>query len=227
LTKESAQILITGVVIDGDTEKGIENAQYFVRQGGGGVTDYQGFFSLFTLPGDTIEFRMVGYKPAFLAVDNNQNAKSFLAMVVMVTDTMEVGEIVILPQLPDLKTIATTPSVLDSKEYENARRNIAVSVFQGLTNEQQMVDARANYDVIRRKHTIDAYERGGIPSSQMVSLSPFMIVPALYLLMNGLPEEPEPPPARISNKDLERLRRAWRENIYKQDQPNAGTLYPL
>lgn len=224
VAKERASVLITGVVIDGATENGIANAQYFARRGGGGVTDNQGYFSLFTRTGDTIEFRMVGYRPAFIAVDESLIASSYLAMIAMVTDTMQVGEIVILPQLPDLRTIATAPSVLDSKEYENARRNITVGVFQGLTTEQQMVDARANYDVIRRRHTINAFEKGGIPSSQMVAVSPFMIVPALYLLMNGLPEEPKVPPARISNKDLDRLRKAWRDNIYKQEQ---NSLYPL
>jgi hypothetical protein len=218
--REQASILITGVVIDGATEKGIANAQYFARRGGGGITGLQGAFSLFTRPGDTIEFRMVGYRPAFLKVDESHVAASYLAMVVMVTDTTQVGEVIILPQLPDLRTIATSPSVLDSKEYENARRNITVSVYQGLTNEQQMVDARANYDVLRRRQTIDAFEKGSIPSSQMVSVSPFMIVPALYLLMNGLPEEPKPPPASISNKDLERLRKAWRDSINKQEQPD-------
>lgn len=218
VAKQNSPVLVTGIVIDASTEKGIPNAQYFARRGGGGVTDYQGFFSLFTQPGDTVEFRMVGYTPAFLAIDNSYIAKSYLAMVAMVTDTMHVGEIVILPQLPDLRTIATAPSELDSKEYENARRNITVSVFQGLTTQQQMVDARANYDVLRRRQTIGAFEKGGIPSSQMVSVSPFMIVPALYLLMNGLPEEPKPPPASISNKDLERLRKALQDKIYKQEQ---------
>jgi hypothetical protein len=218
--RERTSILITGVVIDGATEKGIANAQYFTRSGDGGVTGNQGYFSLFTHTGDTIEFRMVGYRPAFLAVDESLIASSYLAMIAMVTDTLQVGEVVILPQLPDLRTIATAPSVLDSKEYENARRNITVGVFQGLTTDQQMVDARANYDVLRRRQTIDAFEKGGIPSSQMVAVSPFMIVPALYLLMNGLPEEPKPPPASISNKDLERLRKAWRETIYKQEQPD-------
>jgi hypothetical protein len=216
--KEKSPVLVTGVVIDGATEKEIANVQYFTRQGNGGVTDFQGLFSLFTKPGDTIEFRMMGYKPAFLAVSESSLSSSFLALVAMVTDTTQIGEVIIFPQPIDLRTVATTPSILDSREYENARRNVNLSVYQGLTSEQQLVDARANYDVIRRNQKINAFEKGGIPSSQMVSVSPFMIVPALYILMNGLPEKPSAPPAKISNKDLDRLRKAWRETIIKNDQ---------
>ncbi len=39
----------------------------------------------------------------------------------------------------------------------------------------------------------------------MVGISPFMLIPAAYLLMNGLPEQPQTPEPRISKKDLDEL----------------------
>jgi hypothetical protein len=216
IVNERPSVIVNGVVIDAGTEAVIPNVQYSVTGRGGGVTDQHGQFALFATRGDTVEFRMVGYKSAMLAIGNEHTASGYLALIAMVTDTLEVGEIIILPQIADLRTIATSPSILDSREYENARNNIAVSVHQGLTGTEQLVDSRANYELLRRQQKVDAFERGGIPSDKMVGLSPFMIIPAFYLLVNGLPEKPKAPAESISNKDLDKLRKAYRERIFKQ-----------
>ncbi len=203
-------------MVDSQTEAVIPNVQYAIMGRGGGVTDAFGQFLLFARKGDSIEFRMVGYKPSLLKILDSHNAPGYLVLIAMVTDTLLVGEVVILPQLPDLRTIANTPTILDSREYENARNNLALSVHQGLTGEQKLTDPRDFYGVLREKQKIDAYEKGGIPSDKMVALSPLMIIPAYYLLMNGFPEAPKAPAEKISYKDLERLRKAHQDQLLRQ-----------
>jgi len=212
----TAPIEVKGVVVDAKTDAAIANVQYSVQGKGGGVTDAFGQFLLFARQGDSIEFRMVGYKPALLKILDSNNAPGYLVLITMVTDTLQIGEVVILPQLPDLRTIANTPTILDSREYENARNNLALSVHQGLTGEQKLTDPRDFYEVLREKHKVEAYEKGGIPSDRMIALSPLMIIPAYYLLMNGFPEEPKAPAAKISYKDLERLRKAHQDQLLRQ-----------
>jgi len=213
---DTKPIQVKGVVVDAQTQAVIPNVQYSIMGRGGGVTDAFGQFLIFALRGDSIEFRMVGYKPSILKMLESHNASGYLVLIAMVTDTLLVGEVVILPQLPDIRTIANTPTILDSREYENARNNLAMSVHQALTTERKLTDPRDFYDVQREKHKVEAYEKGGIPSDRMVALSPLMIIPAYYLLMNGFPEAPKAPVEKISYKDLERLRKAHQDQLLRQ-----------
>lgn len=214
---EKAAIQVHGVVVDAQTEAAIPNVQYTLfGRGGGGVTDAFGQFLLFAYKGDSIEFRMVGYKPSLLRMTDSHNLSGYLVLIAMVSDTLSVGEVVILPQVPDLRTMANTPTILDSRQYENARSNLAMSVHQGLTGTPKLTDSRDFYEVLREQHKTEAYEKGGIPSDKMVALSPFMLIPAYYLLMNGFPDDPKAPAEKISNRDLERLRKALHDQIFNK-----------
>jgi len=70
--------------------------------------------------------------------------------------------------------------------------------------------------MIRQKQKYDAFEKGGIPSDQMVALSPFMLLPAAYLLIRGLPEQPEPPGPVITDKELQELNMRYFESPRKR-----------
>jgi len=206
-------ILINGVVIDADTEAALPNVQFMVQGRGGGVTDGSGLFSVFAVMYDTIEFRMVGYKPSVLAIGSTFTASQYLVLIPMVTDTLVIGEVIVIPQLPNLRSVAEGSTVLDSREFGNARDNISISVHQGLTGANKMGDPGINYEMLRKQHQIAAYEKGGIPGDRMVSVSPFMIIPALYLLMNGMPEKPSAPVPKMTNRELEQLRKVYRDLI--------------
>jgi hypothetical protein len=76
-----------------------------------------------------------------------------------------------------------------------------------------MGDPGVNYEFLRQKQKIDAYEKGGIPSDKMLGLSPLMLIPAAYLLLHGLPEKPAPPKPQISSKDLDELQKKYLESL--------------
>jgi hypothetical protein len=216
VAKDTRLLLLTGLVIDAKSGQHLSNVQYYNRLAGGGVTNSEGQFSMFASPGDTIEFRMVGYKPSFLSIDRSHSAREYLVLVPMMTDTLEIGEVLVMPRIGDLRSIAEGASVNDTRQYENARGNINISVHQGLTGTSRMGDPSVNYEMLRKKQTYDAYEKGGIPSDRMIAVSPLLIVPALYLLMNGMPEKPSAPHPQLSYKDIERLKNAYREMIYSK-----------
>jgi hypothetical protein len=49
----------------------------------------------------------------------------------------------------------------------------------------------------------------------MVALSPFMLLPAAYLLLHGLPEVPAAPDPVITDREMEELNRLYRESYRK------------
>jgi hypothetical protein len=212
-------IRVSGVVIDAETEATLSNVHYSVSGRTGGITDISGQFSLYARQFDTVLFSMVGYKNTTLIIGSEFTASQYLVMVGMVTDTLQIAEVVVVPRLDGLRSIASGSSLADSKEFENARGNLNLAFHQGLTGVNKTGDPAINYEMLRRKHIIEAYEKGGIPSDRIASFSPLIIIPALYLLMNGLPEKPPAPAPAISNSDLERLRKLYRDKIYKKKLP--------
>lgn len=92
-----------------------------------------------------------------------------------------------------------------SCRIENARHNVAISAYQGRTTTGKLGDPASNYELIRQTQKINAFERGGIPSDKIVGLSPFMILPAAFLLLNGLPEKPSPLKPEISDSELDEI----------------------
>jgi hypothetical protein len=62
---------------------------------------------------------------------------------------------------------------------------------------------------------LEAGEKGGIPSGQMVIFSPFTLIPIIYMLATGLPEDPPAPAPHISVKELNRIRALHDSLIYK------------
>ncbi|MBE0675326.1 MAG: hypothetical protein IH591_11740 [Bacteroidales bacterium] len=216
VSKDTRLLLLTGLVIDAKSGQHLPNVQYYSRLSGGGVTNSEGHFSLFASTGDTIEFRMVGYKPSLLPINQSHSAREYLVLVPMMTDTLEIGEVLVMPRIGDLRSVAEGASVNDIRQYENARGNINISVHQGLTGTSRLGDPSVNYEMLRKKQTYDAYEKGGIPSDRMLAVSPLLIVPALYLLINGMPEKPDAPQPQLSYKDIERLKNAYRELIYSK-----------
>jgi hypothetical protein len=94
---------------------------------------------------------------------------------------------------------------------ENAKYNVAVSGYQGRTTTGRLGDPASNYDLLKERQKVDAYERGGIPSNKIAGLNPFILLPAAYLLLHGLPEKAPPLKPDISDYDLDQLNKRYLE----------------
>lgn len=198
--------------MDSETYKPLPGSQLFVNKRFTSVTDDNGAFSLYVNVRDSLVFSRTGYKPANVIISDTLIGKQYVAGIFMTSDTLQIGEVVIVPRATNLRLEIMNGRPPASPEIENARHNVAVSAYQGRTTTGKLGDPASNYEMLRQRQRINAYERGGIPSDRIVGLSPFMLIPAAYLLMNGFPERPAPLKPDISDRELDEIMKKYLEN---------------
>jgi len=206
-------VLIHGIVFDAINQLPISNAHYSINRNSGGVTDNEGKFSLYAYKGDTIRFTFLGYSDLEFPTDTLPG-NSYVAGIFMQADTVQIGEVVVFPRMGNLKSEFMNSKSDVSTEMLNAQNNITISTYQGLNNPPELGDPGINYELIKQKQTIAAYEKGGIPSDRMLGLNIISLIPAsIYLLSHGLPVKPAPPQPRVSSAEIEKMKKVYRENL--------------
>jgi hypothetical protein len=205
------KILFRGVVISSSTSERLAGSQILINNLFRSSSRDDGTFSFFAFPGDTIVFTMLGYKRSRLIVGDTLKAREFLTGVYMQNDTLQIGEVIILPRFSSLRAEVANAAMEQSVQMENARSNLTIAAYQGRTGQGKLGDPALNYEILRQRQKIQAYEKGGIPSDRIVGISPFMLIPAAYLLFHGMPEPAQPPEPRISPRDIEELNRRYFE----------------
>ncbi len=63
----------------------------------GAASDHRGIFSIISIPGDTVFFSAIGYKSTLLTIPLTISGNHFITDVIMVTDTIMIGEVLVLP----------------------------------------------------------------------------------------------------------------------------------
>ena len=209
-------ILFRGVILDASSRTRLGSSQILINRSMSAISEEDGTFSFYANKNDTIIFSLLGYKPVLLIVNDTISGKEFLTGVYLETDTLNAGEVIIVPKLTNLKAEMMNPRINSDARLENARTNISVASYQGRAGQAKLGDPDINYGVIMQKQKVEAFERGGIPSDKIAGISPFMILPAVYLLLHGLPEPPIAPKYQISSKDLEELQKLYLESLKKR-----------
>ena len=200
-------ILIQGVVMDATSLEPMPNTHFILNRIFGNVTDEKGEFSIYMEKNDTVRFSYMGYQDFIFIPSDTLTGNLFTAGIFLQSDTMSVGEVIVVPPLkaPINKPLPIAP------ELRNAKNNIAASVYEGIYSKEQLGAPSANYDLLKRKQILDAYEKGAIPSDRMVGLN-FLTIPAAILYFSkGLPEWPEPPRPMIPQKDIDRMKELYRK----------------
>jgi hypothetical protein len=90
---------------------------------------------------------------------------------------------------------------------------VAVSAYQGKTSQNVLGNPEDNYAVLSQKRKIDAFEKGGIPSENIVGFSPLIFLPAAYLLFHGLPENEALMNPQLSGEEVEQVHKKYLETI--------------
>ncbi len=165
--------------------------------------------------GTLIVFSLLGYQSAYFYVSDTLAGNEFMAGVYMKTDTLSIGEVIIMPRIQSLKYDIFKPPTT-SPEMENAKYNMAVSGYQGRIAMTHLGDPASNYSIIQHKRLRDASEKGTIPSDRMVGLSPLLLIPAAYLLINGLPEKPAPMKSNLTRQELDQIHKKYLETLTKK-----------
>jgi len=214
VTKDSGPgILFNGLVIDAATLAPIPNSLIYINRSLSAVSKTDGSFMFYVHLSDTVKFNSLGYKSSIFHISDTLKGSEFNAGIFMKTDTMEIGEVIIVPRQRNLRSeILNTPSPY-SEIVNNARTNVAISAYQGRTSQAQLGDPTNNYAVIIQKQKTMAFERGGIPSEQTFALSPFMLIPAAYLLINGFPEKPPSVKSTLTPFEVDQIHRKYLETL--------------
>jgi len=206
------KIIFSGIVRDASTLAPLPNSQIKINRSFVAVSDEEGTFSISVNRLDTIVFSILGYRPAYFYVSDTLTGREFMAGVYMKTDTLSMGEVIIVPRIQNLKYDIYKPPAT-SPEMENAKYNMAVSAYQGRMAITQLGDPESNYSVIQQRQRVNAYEKGMIPSDRIVGLSPLMLIPAAYLMINGFPEKPAPMKPNLTRQELDQIHKKYIETL--------------
>jgi hypothetical protein len=209
------RILFSGIIRDAGTLAPLPNSQIMIGRSLVSVSDEDGTFAIRVNRRDTIVFSLLGYQSAYFYVSDTLAGNEFMAGVYMKTDTLSIGEVIIMPRIQNLKYDIFKPPTT-SPEMENAKYNMAVSAYQGRIAMTRLGDPASNYSIIQHKRLKDASEKGTIPSDRMVGLSPLLLIPAAYLLINGLPEKPAPMKSNLTRQELDQIHKKYLETLTKK-----------
>ena len=205
------KILFTGIIRDASTLTPLPDAQIKINRSFVSASDEDGTFALRVSKRDTVVFTLLGYQTVSFYVSDTLTGNEFMTGVYMKTDTLTIGEVVIMPRMQNLKYDILKAPPATSPELENAKYNLEVAAYQGKVTTGNLGDPSSNYSVIKSQFRTNAFEKGGIPSSGMVQLSPLLLIPAAYLLMNGLPERAAPMKSNLTKQELDQIHRKYLE----------------
>jgi hypothetical protein len=208
----AARILFRGMVIDATTFSPIPNSQIYINKSMAAVSASDGSFTFYVNLADTIIFNSLGYKKTIFQVSDTLRGLEFNAGIFMNSDTVNIGEVIIIPRQSNLRYEIMNAPTKTSDIMNNARNNVAISAYQGRTSQSKLGDALDNYSVIIQKQKTMAFEKGGIPSEQTVALNPFILIPAAYLLIKGFPEKPAAARTPLSPAEVDQIHRKYIES---------------
>lgn len=202
-------ILFRGVVIDADNLSPLAGTNISINNNYFSVSREDGSFNFAVIRGDSVRFSRVGYKTTLLTVSDTLPGKEYIAGVYMHPDTVSISEIIILPGLANMKNELLNAKTEVSTAVENARNNVAIAAYQGKYYQGRLGDPASNYEVLRQKQKTDAYEKGGIPSDRIAAVSPFLLIPAASLLLNGLPPGPDSFRGNLTGEEIEIIHKKY------------------
>jgi hypothetical protein len=205
-------ILFHGMIIDAGTNDPLPNSQIFINRVFASVSNNDGKFAFYVNKLDTVTFRSLGYKPAIVCISDTLRGKEFIAGIFMHTDTLTVPTVIIMPRIASLRSDILRPQTFD-KELDNAKYNLEVSAYQGRVIQGKLGDPAMNYEMLRQQQKADAYSKGQIPPDRILGLSPLLLIPAAYLLINGLPEKPVMVRPVITDYEAEMIYSKYLESI--------------
>ena len=214
---KSQGILFRGLIQDASSLSPVPNSQIFINNNLAAVSNEEGSFVFYVSREDTVVFNSLGYKSFIFIVSDTLRGSEFNAGIFLHTDTVEIGEVIILPRRHDLRSEIMNAPPREHGIMDNARSNVAVSAYQGRNSQMQLGDPADNYAVLSQKQKVMAFERGGIPSDQIAGLNPLLIVPAAWLLIKGLPEKPSPMKSQLTPSEVDEIHRIYLERNRRKE----------
>jgi hypothetical protein len=214
---EDKRFLLHGLVMDAMSFSPIPNSQIIRNRVSVSVSAPDGTFVFYVNVNDSIVFQSLGYKSVTLLITDTLKGKEFIAGIYLNSDTLSIGEVIIVPRYINLKSEILNSPVNTQVDLDNARYNVAISAYQGRYSVGKLSDPSSNYEYIRQKQKTEAFERGGIPSDKILGISSLILIPAAYIMIFGMPEKPPLMKAEISDYELDQLQRKYFETLKRKN----------
>ena len=215
--KESSgnKILFQGLVMDATTLSPVGNSQIMINRAFSSVSDNNGTFAFYVNRSDTVVFKSLGYKSTILYISDTLSGREFIAGIYMKSDTVSIGEVMIIPRVTNLKSDIMNSRSKTPANFDNARYNVAISAYQGRTTTSQGTsnDPAYSYSVLSQKQRINAYGKGQIPSDQIFGANALLLIPAAILYLKGMPEKPGPLKSDLTEHELDMLQKRYFETL--------------
>lgn len=168
--KDSLLIQLSGVVI---AENTLEPAPYTTvydrTQRRGVISDYYGFFSMVTMPGDTLYFSYYGYKTSSFIVPDTLTDNRYSIIHMLESDTLELPEVEVYPW-PSREEFAR--AFLEMDPYDDALRR-AQRQLSGeslaFIAARVETDAGLSYAYTRNQMNTALYTKGQIPGNNLLN----------------------------------------------------------
>jgi hypothetical protein len=213
------RILLQGLVMDATTLSPIGNSQILVNRAFSSVSEKNGTFAFYVYKNDTVVFKSLGYKSTILYIGDTLSGSEFMAGIFMKSDTVSIGEVLIIPRISNLKSDIMNSRSKTPANFDNARYNVAISAYQGRTSTSNGTynDPAYSYSVLSQKQKINAYGKGQIPSDQIFGANALLLIPAAILYLKGLPEKPGPMEPDLTDEELGMLQKRYLDSIKKHE----------
>ncbi|TLX76175.1 carboxypeptidase-like regulatory domain-containing protein [Labilibacter sediminis] len=223
-TITSAQIerdssLFRGVIMEGDSLFALPYAKYVINNKQGYTANEEGQFSFWAKPGDIVKFSYVGFDPLIVQVNDSLDTEKFLMGIFLSRDTIELSEIIIIPQNLNPSAMARNLPILSSQDDIAAQQNIAMSTYQAKTQPVTKWDAEMNQKNFIQARTNDIVYRTQVQPSQMVGVS--NISTQQQIDRSKMKNLRKPRRAHITQEEWEFLISSYREKMRKKMQKSA------
>lgn len=160
----SRLIQFSGVVMTSDSLKTIPFVNIVNLQTHRGTTsDYLGFFSFVSSPGDTVVFSSIGYKRKHFIIPDSLLSSKYSIIQLLTQDTFHLPETIVYPwPTPEQFKEAFITMNIPDDDLERARRNLKNEELRE-KGELLAMDADENQDYYMRGEAAKFYYAGQYP----------------------------------------------------------------
>ncbi|GAF04000.1 peptidase associated/transthyretin-like domain-containing protein [Saccharicrinis fermentans] len=169
VTRDS--LLFRGVIMEGDSLFSLPYAKYIINNKSGYTANEAGQFSFWAKIGDFVQFSYVGFKPLYIQVNDSLANENYLMGVFLSRDTIQLSEVVIIPQRVNPNAIARNMPLLSTTDDVTAQNNMAMSTYQAKTQPVTKWDAEMNQKNFIQARSNDIAYQTQIKPSQIVGIS--------------------------------------------------------
>jgi hypothetical protein len=168
--KDSLLIQLSGVVIAENTlEPAPYTTVYDKTQGKGVISDYYGFFSMVTMPGDTLYFSYYGYQTSSFIVPDTLTENRYSIIHMLESDTLKLPEVEVYPW-PSREEFARAFMEMDPYDdaLRRAQRQLSGESLAFIAARVE-TDAGLSYAYTRNQMNTALYTKGQLPGNNLLN----------------------------------------------------------